>query len=249
MPSIKDLTDQRFGKLVAIRPTDERRYRSVVWECKCDCGNTALVPTISLRNGNTTSCGCAYRRIDLTGQRFGKLIAVCPTSERQRGSIVWECRCDCGNTSFASVNQLQDGHVQSCGCAYRIDITGQRFGKLIAVRPTDERRRGSVVWECKCDCGNTALVTTNNLRDGSTTSCGCARFRAGGLDITGQRFGRLVAICKTDKRRTGSIVWECKCDCGNTVFVSSYDLRAGRVQSCGCLRSEKLRERKKRNQI
>ena len=58
MPYIKDITGQRFGKLVAVRLTGERRNRSVVWECKCDCGKTTFVNANNLRKGNTKSCGC-----------------------------------------------------------------------------------------------------------------------------------------------------------------------------------------------
>lgn len=55
------------------------------------------------------------------------------------------------------------------------DITGQRFGRLVAVRPTDKRLSGSVIWECKCDCGNTTYVASGNLIRDNTTSCGCYR--------------------------------------------------------------------------
>ena len=53
-----DLTNQRFGKLIAISPTNERKWGSVVWECKCDCGNKCKVTSHELTNGNTQSCGC-----------------------------------------------------------------------------------------------------------------------------------------------------------------------------------------------
>ena len=53
------------------------------------------------------------------------------------------------------------------------DITGQRFGKLVAIRQTERRVNGSVIWECKCDCGNTALVSLQHLIRGKTKSCGC----------------------------------------------------------------------------
>lgn len=172
------------------------------------------------------------RRKDLTGQRFGKLVAIRPTDERRHEGVVWECRCECGNTAFVSVNHLQNGHTQSCGCIRAIDLTGQHFGRLTAVRKTDERRGTSVVWECKCDCGNTTYVTGANLRRGNVTSCGCTR----SIDLTGQHFGLLTAVRKTDKRQGSSVIWECKCDCGNVAFVPAYYLRCGRVQSCGCMR-------------
>ena len=59
------------------------------------------------------------------------------------------------------------------------------------------------------------------------------------IDLTGQKFGRLIAIEKTDRRSgKGSIVWKCKCDCGKETFVSSSSLRSGNTQSCGCLNKE-----------
>lgn len=60
------------------------------------------------------------------------------------------------------------------------------------------------------------------------------------LDLTGKRFERLVAICTTNKRIGTSVVWECRCDCGKTVLVSSMCLRQRLVKSCGCLNLEKI---------
>ena len=54
-----------------------------------------------------------------------------------------------------------------------IDLTGQRFGFLKVVSITDERKHGKVVWLCECDCGNEHKVTSHNLKNGSTISCGC----------------------------------------------------------------------------
>lgn len=54
-----------------------------------------------------------------------------------------------------------------------VDIAGQRFGRLVALRPTSQRRSGKVMWLCQCDCGNTTLATSNNLKTGGTRSCGC----------------------------------------------------------------------------
>lgn len=55
-----------------------------------------------------------------------------------------------------------------------IDLTEQRFGRLIAKEPTKRRGRNrSIVWRCLCDCGNEVYVSSNNLRTGHTESCGC----------------------------------------------------------------------------
>ena len=54
-----------------------------------------------------------------------------------------------------------------------IDLTGQRFGRLVAMRPTDERRRGCRVWLCQCDCGLQKAFTGIDLRRCDSKSCGC----------------------------------------------------------------------------
>lgn len=57
----------------------------------------------------------------------------------------------------------------------RIDISGQRFGRLITIKrliPSGETRNK---WLCQCDCGNKCLATTSDLRRGKTKSCGCLK--------------------------------------------------------------------------
>lgn len=58
------------------------------------------------------------------------------------------------------------------------------------------------------------------------------------IDITGQKFGRLVAIERHGRAKNGNALWLCQCCCGNTTIVESYGLRHGTTRSCGCLRSE-----------
>lgn len=53
------------------------------------------------------------------------------------------------------------------------DLTGQRFGRLIAVEPIGSVRGKGVIWHCKCDCGGTKDVTSSNLLAKKTQSCGC----------------------------------------------------------------------------
>ena len=54
----------------------------------------------------------------------------------------------------------------------------------------------------------------------------------------GQRYGRLTVVAKTDRRVSNRVVWECRCDCGNTACIASTNLRKGYTKSCGCLSSE-----------
>lgn len=72
------------------------------------------------------------------------------------------------------------------------------------------------------------------------------------MDLTGQRFGRLIVVEKTEdyiepsgRHRTK---WLCKCDCGNKVSVIGNNLtRKNGTRSCGCLTKEKVSEKKRKN--
>ncbi len=64
-------------------------------------------------------------------------------------------------------------------------------------------------------------------------------------DITGQVYGRLIAISMVDKSFIGrECIWLCKCICGKETQVKQSNLRSGNTRSCGCLREES-RKRKR----
>lgn len=58
--------------------------------------------------------------------------------------------------------------------AKKIDLTGQRFGRLVVLNET-ENKNGRTRWNCLCDCGNYYETTTKTLRNGTCKSCGCYR--------------------------------------------------------------------------
>lgn len=64
------------------------------------------------------------------------------------------------------------------------------------------------------------------------------------IDISGQRFGRLTAVCATEKNARGTFLWRCACDCGGVKVVSGAALRAGKTRSCGCLLPDIIRATK-----
>ena len=120
----KDLTGQRFGRLTALEPTEDRHRTSVVWRCRCDCGTECRVPSDWLRRGVKRSCGCLQdeaRRDDITGQRRGRLTAIRPTDQRRGGKTVWEWRCDCGATVLKTPDMVREGMSTMCpACARRL---------------------------------------------------------------------------------------------------------------------------------
>lgn len=57
----------------------------------------------------------------------------------------------------------------------KVDLTGKRIGRLVVLRPTEQRKNDCVVWECKCDCGNIVYHASEDLSAGRRKSCGCLR--------------------------------------------------------------------------
>ena len=112
------------------------------------------------------------RAEDLSGKRFGKLV-VLYRSKNIGKDVAWKCQCDCGNITYIRASSLKHRRTKSCGCTHSLDITNKRFGKLVALEPTDKRSHGTIVWKCQCDCGNIAYVSIGSLTSGNTKSCGC----------------------------------------------------------------------------
>lgn len=71
MPPLADLSNRRFGRLIALR-VSRRRHRHVLWLCRCDCGAEHEVRAASLVQAMTTSCGCfALEKARLVNWRHG----------------------------------------------------------------------------------------------------------------------------------------------------------------------------------
>lgn len=184
------------------------------------------------------------RAENLAGKKFGRLTALY-RAKRKRDTY-WKCSCECGGETIARATDLKKGHTQSCGC-YQKDqtaknIRGQKFGRLTALYPTEERKEGHIVWMCKCDCGNEYKAKAVDLIRLHTTSCGCLQperaREANFKDLTNMRFGKITALRPTEKRAQSAVIWECICDCGTVLYEPSNTLLANRVSSCGCENSK-----------
>lgn len=112
-----------------------------------------LVITGDLTRGHSTSCGkCGANIINEIGNKYGKLLVVDKAEPDDSGATRWVCKCDCGNTTISRGTSLRNGHSTSCGCErnYKlikynieqrpVDITGRRFGKLVAIKPMGKKR-------------------------------------------------------------------------------------------------------------
>lgn len=186
-------------------------------------------------------------RKNLLGQRFGHLTVTEDSGERKNGYVLWKCRCDCGNEILAATNRLVAGVTADCGCITQKsrksrtaeDLTGKQFGELTVLKRI-ENKGTRTQWLCRCSCGKLHPATAIDLKQGKVKSCGCKKYGYfGGIDLSGRRFDRLVALYPVKEDHKGcSAVWRCRCDCGNEINAASYGLLNGDIHSCGCLTKE-----------
>lgn len=243
------------------------------WKCKCDCGRIFSASGISLRNGNTKSCGC-LAKIDMTGWRMkehgvpdSRITVIKRDYRRQEqmksGVPYWECQCECGKIFTSSAPNIRRGQCKSCGCLQKekagyVNMAGwimKEHGvpdsRITVIGRNDSYIKeknihtNDIYYDVVCECGAKFTASRQGLVLGTTKSCGCLnreriadRGFATRKNITGQRFGRLVAL-EVDFNKTivgkGTTYWRCRCDCGNIVSVRQGNLHCGDVQSCGCL--------------
>lgn len=241
MSRYTDLTGRRFGSLVVLRRAPNKIDKNALWQCLCDCGNQCSVTTPHLTRGIETDCGCKQRQSksnnDLIGKQFGYLTVI-----QQSAGSSYLCRCTCGNEKEIEARDLLRNHNTSCGCMRgkhrRKDISGMRSGKVVVIEPSTQKRRNVLLWKCRCDCGKEFLTEGYKISSGIIQSCGCERTSHKLKDLTGQRFGKLVALCRLEEKRGSSYLWKCQCDCGNTAKASVNELLKGGTKTCGCGKTE-----------
>lgn len=111
-----------------------------------------------------------------------------------------------------------------------INLKNQRFGFWLALEPAEKNKKGQTQWLCQCECGTKKVVTTNSLRTGNSTSCGCNH----SPDLSNTKFGKLEVLKQDNSKTKGRRHWVCKCECGSLITVSTYKLRNNKINSCGC---------------
>lgn len=157
------------------------------YDCICYCGKPMKKKIASdILSGRIKSCGCLSKAIDETGKIYHGCEALNSTNKRSGSNIVWKFKCHCGNIFEQNIAQVKNGNTKSCGCLaiesarktgrmMAKNISGQKFGLLTAIRPTNERSGNSVIWEFKCDCGNILKINNYYVKRGRITNCGCIK--------------------------------------------------------------------------
>lgn len=184
----KDLSGTINGDFTILYRTvapETTNSQQAFWLCQCNLCKKFFVKSKTFLSKENKQCDC---RNDLVGKQFGRwtVLYLCEERTKKRGKI-YHCKCECGNEKDVPAETLKRGESKSCGCLQkeiasetgkkcRIDITGQRFGKLVALYPIYSGNKNEhTKWHCKCDCGNECDVDLGNLRQGFSKSCGCTQ--------------------------------------------------------------------------
>ena len=101
---------------------------------QCSCGKYVELDIDRVKRGNTSSCGHLWidwnnsTMYDIVGKRFGKLVVKSYAGIDKHGARLYECECDCGNTTILPKYSLVGDRTHSCGCIVSV---GESNIKLI----------------------------------------------------------------------------------------------------------------------
>lgn len=122
------------------------------------------------------------------------------------------------------------------------DFSGIKFGLWEVLYPTGDRRRGYVVWWCRCVCGHKSGLDSLAIKQRRPHSCGCVTLKCGvprKPDLSGTAINRISVLHSIEpgvvNTNWRAVYYQCRCVCGREWPVCGRDLRAGRIRSCGCL--------------
>ena len=186
--------------------TTEPQSTNAIWLTHCDCGNDYCISMQwirkELKKGLIPDCGCGERE-EWSKKYIGKTYNYLTILERdeeykkkinpKNANAYYKCRCKCGKIISGRINAIVSGEIKSCGCMKEEqdkinlipnkmkDLTGQKFGHLLALSPfkNSKYQKNEYWWHCKCDCGNFTDVRESCLVQGFTHSCGCLQISSG----------------------------------------------------------------------
>lgn len=177
-----------------------------------------------------------------------------PTKDGRRKAL-FQCGL-CSNLFEARIDMISSNTIKSCGCRkhlsssknakiigqnnygrYKKDISGNKYGELTALYPTEQRDfDGNILWFCKCSCGNTRVASYKSLETGHVKYCPQCQYRRKAEGHIGEKHGKLVIVSIEDTIRgsNGGLCCKAKCDCGNEITLPiGFILRENGQQSCG----------------
>lgn len=176
---------------------------------------------------------------DLTGKQFGLWTVLYRDAKKYKTrNARWICRCECGTIKSVFGKYLKNGKSISCGCSKKVDLTGQKFGKLTVLETLyDYNGYNRATYKCRCDCGEISYLIGNMNDRKSCVKCSHENQRK---DYTGQKFGKLTVVEMLYNYKDNETYCRCECECGNVLTTRMGGLITGNTSSCGCIHSPSL---------
>lgn len=126
MSNFKDLTGQKFSRLLVLSRYLPNEKGHALFLCKCDCGKEKVIAARHLK-GKTKSCGCYNNEAaDLTDNTYGNLTVLKFSRRDQRRRQWYICLCGCGKEKELPSMDFKLGKIISCGC-----IKAQKFRERV----------------------------------------------------------------------------------------------------------------------
>lgn len=168
------------------------------------------------------------------GKTFNRLTAIGLVDSNRHGKARVKCACRCGKTVTVLCHRLVNNLTKSCGCLRKEvsrghimkirsvhppqhrDITGRVFNKWVAVKYL-----GKSQWRCKCDCGNSSVLSLHALENGIIKGCRRCFGKLMGLRQTlpipvGKFFGSIEVVGPAVRAKCNRVQWMGRCHLSNT---------------------------------
>lgn len=183
----KQWDNEEFGCLKVLRYNKRLsdKYNRCILEVECQkCKAVFSLQLSRLKEFKESGKDkCVHCNDVKIGDKFDyyKVIGKNIEKSKEKGHSYFYCRCICGNVRSVEKSDLQKHKSTNCGCIARLnkkdleDITNHEFTNWTAesLNVEESERLHQTMWNCRCKCGNTGIVSISALKNGKSKSCGC----------------------------------------------------------------------------
>lgn len=173
MPKVTIIPGKKYGNLTVLSyswPKPNKRTRGV--RVKCSCGHEFECTINTLTHRNVPCCPGCQKKYKV-GEQYGHIKILSYLNG------VFKAKCKCGLIREVGYDAIVRGRFHTCKFSPKKPrktlekLEGRKYNRLKVINLHHRDKNGRRYWDCLCDCGSTAIVSTDKLKKGSTKSCGC----------------------------------------------------------------------------